>query len=122
MTECSEGSFEFQGPGRREIVGRFDGGDITSDGGVVLLGEVERQTGILEQFSYCFEDHRDARRMEHSVAELVSQRVYGIALGYEDLNDHDDLRHDPLLAAVVGKKDPKGEKRARNEQEHAQSS
>ncbi len=115
MTECSEGSFRFQGPGRREIVGRFDGGDITSDGGVVLLGEVEKRTGILDQFSYCFEDHRDPGRVEHSVPELVSQRVYGIALGYEDLNDHDDLRHDPLLAAVVGKTDPKGERRARKE-------
>jgi hypothetical protein len=111
--ECTAKSFPFHSPGRREIVGRFDGGDITSDGGGLLLREVESKTGILEQFADCFRDYRDPARIEHTVAELVAQRVYGLALGYEDLNDHEELRTDPLLAAMVGKTDPKGENRGR---------
>jgi len=95
-------------------VARFDGGSITSDGGGVLLREVERRTGILEQFAACFTDHRDPRFIEHSVLELVGQRVYGLALGYEDLNDHDELRQDPLLATLVGKADPTGAHRLRD--------
>ncbi len=112
-TECRGRELEFQKAGRREIVAKFDGGDISSDGGSLLLREVERRTRILKQFAYCFEDHRDSRRVEHTVEELLAQRVYAIALGYEDLNDHDDLRADPLLAVLVGKKDPKGNNRAR---------
>jgi hypothetical protein len=95
-------------------VARFDGGNITSDGGGLLLGEVERRTGILRQFAACFTDHRDAEQIEHTVEELVSQRVYGLALGYEDLNDHDELRRDPLLATLVGKADPLGRDRIRS--------
>jgi hypothetical protein len=94
-------------------VARFDGGCITSDGGGLLLGEVERRTGIMEQFAACFTDHRDAEQVEHTVRDLVSQRVYGLALGYEDLNDHDELRRDPLLATLVGKADPTGAQRVR---------
>ena len=112
-TECSSEPLLFQGPGRREIRADFDGGDISSDAGALLLREVEQHTGIIEQFSQCFDDHRDPRRTEHSVRDLVAQRVFGIALGYEDLNDHEDLRVDPLLATVVGKTDPKGLKRLR---------
>jgi hypothetical protein len=74
---------------RRDVVARFDGGRISSDGGALLLGEVERRTGILTQFAGCFVDHRDEELVEHTVEQLVSQRVYGLALGYEDLNDHD---------------------------------
>jgi hypothetical protein len=96
------------------VVARFDGGSITSDGGGLLLREVERRTGILRQFAACFTDHRDPRLIEHSVLELVGQRVYGLALGYEDLNDHDELRRDPLLATLVGKVDPTGAHRARD--------
>jgi hypothetical protein len=110
-TECSETSIEFQGLGTRQVVGRFDGGQITSDAGGVLLREVERRTGILRRLATCFDDHRDPDRIEHTVLELVSQRVYALALGYEDLNDHDDLRHDSLLAVLVGKTDPGGEDR-----------
>jgi hypothetical protein len=95
------------------LVARFDGGTITSDGGGVLLGEVERRTGILRQFAGCFTDHRDPDAIEHPVYDLVAQRVYGLALGYEDLNDHDELRSDPLLAALVGKTDPTGSQRQR---------
>ncbi len=112
-TECSSEALLFQGPGRREIRADFDGGDISSDAGALLLREVEQRTEIIEQFTQCFDDHRDSRRIEHSVRDLLAQRVYGIALGYEDLNDHDDLRFDPLLATVVGKTDPKGQKRSR---------
>lgn len=113
-TECNQVTFEFHPLGRREVVGRFDGGTISSDGGGVLLREVETRTGILRQFSTCFSDHRDADKLEHTVEELVAQRVYALALGYEDLIDHDDLRHDPLLAALVGKQDPTGQDRLRD--------
>jgi hypothetical protein len=89
-------------------VGRFDGGTISSDAGGLLLRECERATRIVGQFARCFTDHRDEELIEHSVEELVAQRVYALALGYEDLNDHDVLRHDPLLAALVGKLDPTG--------------
>jgi hypothetical protein len=112
-TECNQKSFAFHGLFRREVVARFDGGTITSDGGGLLLREVERRTGILEQFGACFVDHRAPDLVEHSVRELVGQRVYGLALGYEDLNDHDELRRDPLLATLVGKADPTGEDRVR---------
>jgi hypothetical protein len=94
-------------------VGNFSGGKITSDGGGLLLREVEERRRIIGRFAKCFTDYRDARTVEHTTQELVAQRVYGIALGYEDLNDHEDLRHDPLVAVLVGKEDPSGESRAR---------
>jgi hypothetical protein len=112
-TECTQMVFGFQRVGRREVVARFDGGRISSDGGALLLGEVARRTGMLAQFAGCFDDHRDEQLVEHSVEQLVSQRVYGLALGYEDLNDHDTLRHDPLLATLVGHDDPLGKQRRR---------
>jgi hypothetical protein len=112
-TECIQKSFAFHGLFRREVVARFNGGDMTSDGGGLLLREVEQRTGILRQFAVCFTDHRAPDLVEHTVAELVGQRVYALALGYEDLNDHDDLRGDPLLATLVGKTDPTGEDRIR---------
>jgi len=113
VTECSADSLWFQGASRRDVVARFDGGAISSDGGGVLLRQVEQRTGIIRQFAECFTDHRDPDRTEHTVKDLVAQRVYGLALGYEDLNDHDDLRHDPLLATLVGKADPRGGDRRR---------
>ncbi len=112
-TECNTAYLDFPMLGRREVLADFSGGDITSDGGALLLREVERITGIIRQFAACFTDHRDPDRIEHTVEELVAQRVYGLALGYEDLNDHDDLRLDPLLATVVGKADPTGASRRR---------
>jgi hypothetical protein len=99
--------------GSREVLADFDGGDISSDGGALLLRQTERLTGIIRQFAACFTDHRNPDLTEHTVEELVAQRVYALALGYEDLNDHDDLRRDPLLATVVGKGDPTGETRQR---------
>jgi hypothetical protein len=92
-------------------VASFDGGTLSSDGGVLLLAEVDRKRGLLEQFAACFSDHRNPAMVEHSVVELVRQRVFALALAYEDLNDHDELRRDPLLAAVVGKADPTGSDR-----------
>ncbi len=83
-TDCSEDRFSCKSLGRREVVARFDGGDITSDGGSILLRELEAKTGIIRRFAACFTDHRDPERIEHTVGELVAQRVYGLALGYED--------------------------------------
>jgi hypothetical protein len=112
-TQCNAAYLDFPMLGRREIVADFDGGDITSDGGALLLRKTEQLTAIIRQFAACFTDHRDPDLIEHTVEELVAQRVYGLALGSEDLNDHDDLRCDPLLAAVVGKRDPTGQTRRR---------
>jgi DDE family transposase len=115
-TDCNPQQLEFQGVGRRTVVAAFDGGTLTSDGGLLLLSEVERRRGILCQFAACFRDQRNPAYVEHSVEELVRQRVLGLALAYEDLNDHEDLRADPLLATVVGKADPTGNDR-RQEQD-----
>ena len=113
-TECTAGQLEFHGLKRRRVVGRFDGGRISSDGGGLLLREVERRTHILKRLAACFVDHRDADQIEHSVESLVKQRVMGLALGYEDLNDHDALRHDPLLAVLSDRRDPLGTMRKRD--------
>jgi len=107
MTECNQEALRFEAPGRREIVARFDGGTISSDGGALLLGEVERRTRIVERFAGCLRDHRDPTRIEHSARELAMQRVLGLCLGYEDLSDHDLLRTDPLLSSLSGKADPR---------------
>jgi len=117
MTECTLDEIRAKAPGRREFVARFDGGDITSDAGALLLLGVEEKRRILSRFAECFVDHRDPNRVEHRVGELVAQRVMALALGYEDVNDHGQLRVDPLLAAVVGKIDPKGQKRKRSRDE-----
>ena len=106
QTDCNDVQLSFQASGRREIVARFDGGQISSDGGGLLLREVERQTGILSQFAACFRDYRNPLFVEHSLDTLIGQRVMGLALGYEDLNDHDQLRHDPLIAMLLDKSDP----------------
>jgi len=100
-TECTVGTLRFQAVARRAVQARFDGGALTSDGGAVLLREVDRVTGLLSQFAACFRDARDPARLTHPVAALVRQRVYALALGYEDLNDHDQLRHDPLFAVLA---------------------
>jgi hypothetical protein len=113
-TECNPNKFEFQLLGRRKVEGNFDGGAITSDAGGLLLREVEARFGIIQQFAECFKDYRDAELIEHTVFELVAQRIYGLALGYEDLNDHDTLRCDPLMALLAGKKDPTGQDRVRD--------
>ena len=105
MTECNQSTFEFAAHFSRQVVARFDGGTITSDGGGLLLRETDRRLNLLPRFAECFLDGRNPIFVEHSVQELVSQRVYGLALGYEDLNDHEQLRQDPLLRVLAGKAD-----------------
>ena len=112
-TKCTTEQLAFQGLGRRTVVGRFDGGEISSDGGGLLLREVEQRTQILRRLSECFIDHRHPGRIEHSVESLVKQRVLGIALGYEDLNDHDELCRDSVLAMLSGCTDLTGAGRVR---------
>ena len=112
-TECNSAYLDFPMVGSRQILADLDGGAISSDGGALLLRKTEQLTGIIRQFAACFTDHRKPDLIEHAVEELIAQRVYGLALGYEDLNDHDDLRRDPLLATVVGKGDPTGKARLR---------
>lgn len=110
-TECHTSRLEFHPHQQREVIGKFDGGSITSDAGGLLLREVEQKFGIIRQFTECFTDHRDPEKIEHTVDDLLAQRIFGLALGYEDLSDHDRLRHDPLLALMVGKKDITGQDR-----------
>ncbi len=109
--ECTRTKLMFHGLGGRQVVGRFDGGEITSDGGGVLLREAEHRTRILGRLSQCLTDHRDPDRIEHSVEGLIKQRVLGLCLGYEDLNDHDELCRDRLLALLCDRDDLTGELR-----------
>jgi len=113
QTQCNTQRFGLQPLEKRELVGIFDGGAITSDAGGLLLREVESKLGAIRRFADCFTDHRDPDRTEHSVHEMVAQRIYALALGYEDLNDHDQLRHDPMMAVLAGKADPTGQDRVR---------
>jgi hypothetical protein len=113
QTECKATPLEFQGGGRRQVVASFDGGRLSSDGGLLLLREVAQRTGLLARFAGCFADGREPQLIEHTVGELVAQRVLALAVGYEDLNDHDVVRDDPLLALAVGKHDLTGGARRR---------
>jgi hypothetical protein len=105
MTECNQSAFEFASHFSRQVVARFDGGTITTDGGGLLLRETDRRLNLLPRLAECFLDGRSPLLVEHTVEQLVSQRVYGLALGYEDLNDHEQLRQDPLLRVLAGKSD-----------------
>jgi len=106
ITECSQCGFEFAGGWSRSVTARFDGGRRTSNGGGLLLREVDRRIGLLHRLSDCFRDGQEQRRVRHSVREMLSQRVYGLALGYDDLNDHEQLREDPLLMLLAGSRKP----------------
>ena len=103
QTECSTERSVFGRVEGRSVVAEFDGGALTSDAGGLLLGAADQRLGLVRRIARCFRDARDPRLVEHSVATLIGQRVFGIALGYEDLNDHDELRHDPLMAVLAGK-------------------
>lgn len=105
MTECTQKSFQFAAHFSRRVVAEFSAERLTTDGGVLLLRQVDRRIQLLSRLTSCFVDQRDPLRVEHRVAEMVAQRVYGLALGYEDLNDHEQLRHDPLLGLLAGKRD-----------------
>lgn len=106
MTECIQSRLAFSSEGKREVIAEFNGGTISCDGGALLLRETDRRIKLLERFSQCFLDGRNPALIEHHIEEMLAQRVYGLALGYEDLNDHEQLRHDPLLGMLVGKAEP----------------
>lgn len=106
MTECIQSRLAFARAGKREVVAEFHGGAISSDGGALLLRETDRRIQLLERFSQCFLDGRNPALVEHRIEQMLAQRVYGLALGYEDLNDHEQLRHDPLLGVLAGKAEP----------------
>jgi hypothetical protein len=108
MTECNQSSFEFEGHFSRQVVARFDGGTITSDAGSLLLREANRRIRLLPRLAQCFLDGRNPALVKHSIQQMVAQRVYGLALGYEDLNDHEQLREDPLLQVLAGKPEQEG--------------
>ena len=112
-TECNPGKLVFGRLGRRRVESAFDGGAISSDGGLLLLREIADRHGIFTAAASCFTDHRKSSLIEHRVEELIAQRVLGLACGYEDLNDHDALRHDPLFGVAVGKREPTGKNRRR---------
>ena len=103
MTECNQSDFGFEAWGRREIVARFEGGTISSDGGAFLLRETDRRLNLLSRLAECFLDGRDQKLVEHPVAEMLAQRIYGLALGYEDINDHEQLRKDPVFGILSGR-------------------
>jgi Transposase DDE domain group 1 len=106
MTECNQSRFAFADHQQRQVVGDFQAAAITSDAGALLLRETDRKLNLLSRFGQCFLDGRDPLLIEHSVEQIVSQRVYGLALGYEDLNDHEQLRQDPLMGVLAGKDQP----------------
>jgi len=112
-TQCITEQMEFQQLGRRAVIGRFDGGAISSDGGAVLLREVDKRTGISGRLARCFRDYRKPERIEHPVLSMIRQRICGIALGYEDINDHDRLRHDVVMGVLSEKDGPGGSDRVR---------
>jgi hypothetical protein len=103
QTECNPDLFGFAPVEGRRVEAAFDGGTMTSDAGALLVGAAERAIGLIDRFAGCFVDRRNPALIEHKVSTLVGQRVFGIALGYEDLVDHDTLRHDPVMAVLAGK-------------------
>jgi len=105
MTECNQTFFPFEGHFSRQVVAEFAGDWLTTDGGSLLLRQADRKIGLLRRVAGCFSDYRQPERIEHRLEEMLAQRIYGLALGYEDLNDHEQLRQDPLLGVLAGKKD-----------------
>jgi hypothetical protein len=105
MTDCNQSSFGFEARGKREIVARFDGGTISSDGGALLLRQTDQRLNLLPRLADCFLDSRNQEQVEHSILEMLSQRIYGLALGYEDINDHEQLRTDPVFGILAGREE-----------------
>src|SRR5260221_14734029 len=102
MTECSETLFQFEAHFSRQVVAEFSGARLTTEGGSLLLRQADRKIGLLRRIAACFTDYRQPERIEHRLEEMLAQRIYGLALGYEDLNDHEQLRQDPLLGVLAG--------------------
>src|SRR5438874_7559325 len=100
MTECNQSQFEFEAHFSRRVVAEFSGERLTTEGGALLLRAADRKIGLLRRVVRCFRDARDPQRIEHELSEMLAQRIYGLALGYEDLNDHEQLRNDPLLGVL----------------------
>lgn len=105
MTECIQSDFRFAACGKREIVAKFDGGTISSDGGAFLLRQTDQRLNLLPRLADCFLDGRNQEQVKHSILEMVSQRIYGLALGYEDVNDHEQLRKDPVFGILAGREE-----------------
>jgi hypothetical protein len=105
MTECIQSDFRFAACGKREIVAKFDGGTISSDGGAFLLRQTDQRLNLLSRLANCFLDGRNQEQVKHSILEMVSQRIYGLALGYEDVNDHEQLRKDPVFSILAGREE-----------------
>src|ERR1700683_2507571 len=105
MTDCSQPGFGFETCGKREIVARFDGGTISSDGGAFLLRQTDQRLNLLPRLAECLLDGRNQNLIEHTIQEMLSQRIYGLALGYEDINDHEQLRKDPVFSILAGRED-----------------
>src|SRR5712664_1251566 len=105
MTECNQSAFPFEAHFSRQVVARFDGAQTSTEGGVLLLRQADHKIELLKRVASCFIDARDPQRVAHGLSEMLAQRIYGLALGYEDLNDHEELRRDPLLAVVAGKRE-----------------
>src|SRR6266478_2755059 len=103
MTKCNQVNFSFARHFSRDIVARFDGGTISSDGGALLLRATDKRLNLLTRLAECFLDGRSPERVQHSILEMLSQRIYGLALGYEDLNDHEQLRKDPVFGILAGR-------------------
>ena len=101
MTECNRKSLNFSSLSRRKIVSIFDGGLLTSDAGGLLLREVDRQIGLTEELAKCVADDRSQHKVVHDVRTMIRQRIFGIAMGYEDLNDQDALRSDPVMQVLA---------------------
>ncbi len=104
MTECNQTSFPFEAHFSRRVEARFEGLRMTTDGGALLLRATDKRIGLLRRVAACFQDARDPERVEHELSQMLAQRIYGLALGYEDLNDHEELRRDPLFGMLAGKR------------------
>ena len=113
MTRCAQEPIRFQGPGRRQVVARFDGGRMSSGGGALLLQAAGRVLDVVGRMAVCFDDYRDPGRTEHGLGALLRQRVFGTGMDYEDLNEHDRIRRDSVLALACSRDDLTGQKRAR---------
>src|SRR5260370_40748180 len=108
MTECNQSAFPFEAHFSRQVVAQFDGAHMTTDGGALLLREADRKIGLLKRVGRCFTDARDPERVGHGLSQVLAQRIYGLALGYVGMNEHQELRLNPLLAVVAVKLDSDG--------------